>query len=124
MDISSFSRMRSYRKDGRTVILLKLLLPRLRDGEGSEFNSFYLALAERYLDIAGRISEDAPAGIAPTVISVVFELPEQIPDAKSYEKTKENLIVVKRVHRIRKGASSTVSTAFDYYDSRRDIFLK
>ena len=124
MDISSFSRMRSYRKDGRTVTLLKLLLPRLRDGEDSEFNSFYLALAERYIDVAGRISEDFSTGNAPTVITVGFELPEEIPDAKSYEKIKENLIVVKRVHRIRRGSSWTSNTAFDYYDSRRDVFLK
>lgn len=124
MDISSFSRMRSYRKDGRTVTLLKLLLPRLRDGDGSAFNSFYLALAERYPDAAGRIAENASTADGPTVISVGFEVCEQIPDAQRYEKTKENLIVIKRVHRIRIGASCTVSTVLDYYDSKRDIFLK
>ena len=124
MEFLSFSRMRSYRKNNRTSVVLKLVLPRSHDGEEERFNSFYLSLAECYLDFAEKLSDSIPLGTQPTVISVNFEISEELPDGRLYEKNKENIVVIRRTHRIRCAEHVTVGEFLDFYDTKRGIFIK
>lgn len=124
MEFLSFSRMRSYRKNNRTSVVLKLVLPRSHDGEEERFNSFYLSLAECYLAFAEKLSDSIPPGTQPTVISVNFEISEELPDGRLYEKNKENIVVIRRTHRIRCGARVTVGEFLDFYDTKRSVFIK
>ena len=124
MEISSFSRMRSYRNDGRTSALLKLVLPRMSEDGAEAFNTFYASLAESYSSLAEGISKRVERGGAPIVVSVGFEVLTDIPTEHKYEKHKENLLVIKRTHRIRRGAEIKSDSFVDLFDTERKIFVK
>ena len=125
MEISSFSRMRSYRNDGRTSALLKLVLPRMsEDGSEEPFNTFYASLAEFYSSLAEGISKRVERDGAPTVVSVGFEVLTDIPTEHKHEKHKENLLIIKRTHRIRRGAEIESDSFVDLFDTERKIFVK
>ncbi len=120
MEISSFSRMRSYRKDGRTSALLKLVLPRSKDDGPEVFNGFYADLAECYSSVAEKLSEGKASALGPLVLSVDFEIFSQAPDALE----RENIIAIRRTHRIRCGDKYTCGTFVDLFDMKREIFIK
>ena len=124
MEISSFSRMRTYRNDGRTAALLKLALPRMCDGGEDAFNPFYASLAESYSSLAEGISKRVERGGTPIVVSVGFEVLTDIPTEHKYEKRKENLLIIKRTHRIRRGAEIESDSFVDLFDTERKIFIK
>lgn len=119
MEISSFSRMRSYRKDGYTSALLKLVLPCAKEAEEA-FDVFYTDLAECYALVAEKLSDEAQSGRAPVVISVDFQLLTQTPD----DSIGESVIAIKRIHRIRRGDKHTDGAFVDYFDEKRKIFVK
>ena len=120
MEISSFSRMRSYRNGAHTSAILKLVLPRDADAENEAFNSFYASLAECYSELAEHISQDMPSGASPAVVSVDFEVLVDAPEINR----EENLITIKRTHRVRCGAKSSVGSFVDCFDMSRKIFIK
>ena len=120
MEILSFSRMRSYRKNGRTSAILKLVLPHTSGESHERFNSCYLSLAESYLALAEEISNSLTNEKYTAVISVDFEV---LPDTPEPPR-KENLVAIKRTHRIRCAERVTVGEFFDFYDTKRSIFIK
>ena len=124
MEISSFSRMRTYRNNGRTSALLKLVLPHMRDDGEEAFNTFYASLAESYSTLAEGISKRVERGGAPTVVSVGFEVLTDIPTLRKYGKNKENLLVIKRTHRIRRWSEIKTGEFVDVFDTERRIFIK
>ena len=116
--------MCSYRKNNRTSVVLKLILPRSHDGEEESFNSFYLSLAECYIAFAEKLSDTTPPDAQPTVISVNFEISEEPLNGRLYEKNKENVVVIRRTHRIRCAKKVTVGEFLDFYDTKRSVFIK
>ena len=124
LNISSFSRMRSYRKDGRTAVLLKLVLPCVSDDTKEYFNVFYTSLAESYSSLADGISKRVDSTGVPVVVSVGFEVLIDIPKEHKYEKRKESLLIIKRTHRIRKGNKIKSGAFIDFFDTVQNIFLK
>ena len=120
MQILSFSRMRSYRKNGRTSAILKLVLPRTSGEVHERFNSCYLSLAEAYSALAEDISKSLPNEKYTAVISVDFEV---LPDTPEPPR-KENLVAIKRTHRIRCGEKSSAGAFLDFYNADKEIFIK
>jgi len=121
VEISSFSRMKSYRKDGRTAALLKLVLPRAKDGEHGEFTSFYLSVADAYANAVEKLCKKNSDAAPPIVISVNYEAVRSGADASGEG---ESAITLKRIQRIRCGERSALKTFVDVYDTRRGVFLK
>ena len=120
VEILSFSRMRSYRKNGRTAALLKLVLPRANDDGQEVFNGFYTDLAECYASVAEGLAASAGGASLPIVLSVNFEVLHDTPDLRR----KEKLVAIKRTHRIRCGEKYTSGAFVDCFDTKRKIFLK
>ena len=120
MEILSFSRMRSYRKNGRTSAILKLVLPHTSGESHERFNSCYLSLAESYLALAEEISNSLTNEKYIAVISVDFEV---LPDTPEPPR-KENLVAIKRTHRIRCGEKSSAGAFLDFYNADKEIFIK
>ena len=120
MEILSFSRMRSYRKNGRTAALLKLVLPRANDDGQEVFNGFYTDLAECYASVAEGLATSAGGASLPIVLSVNFEVLE----TKGDDLTEEKNLEIKRTHRIRCGEKYTSGAFVDCFDTKRKIFLK
>ena len=120
VEILSFSRMRSYRKNGRTAALLKLVLPRANDDGQEVFNGFYTDLAECYASIAEGLAASAGGASLPIVLSVNFEVLHDTPDLRR----KEKLVAIKRTHRIRCGEKSSAGAFLDFYNADKQIFIK
>ena len=112
--------MRSYRKNGRTSAILKLVLPHTSGESHERFNSCYLSLAESYLALAEEISNSLTNEKYIAVISVDFEV---LPDTPEPPR-KENLVAIKRTHRIRCGEKSSAGAFLDFYNADKEIFIK
>jgi hypothetical protein len=112
--------MRSYRKNGRTSAILKMVLPHTSGESQERFNSCYLSLAESYLALAEEISNSLTNEKYTAVISVDFEV---LPDTPEPPR-KENLVAIKRTHRIRCGEKSSAGAFLDFYNADKEIFIK
>ena len=129
MNILSFSRMKSYRKNGRLAIVLKLSLPRILEDTGiiKPFNDFYSALAERYDLNISDITVVTENMNRPITVTVSFtDITEEY--TKSYgRKNKANegdVIVIKRLVRINSDGQVRSAEYMDIYNMSIGIFVK
>ena len=126
MNISSFSRMRCYRKNGRIAVILKLRLPFVQDSEKhTEFNGFYEKISERYLSLPQKTSYGAEAGALPAVISVDFcDISDVYADANAKTAKKNpRITVIKRILKINVQEKITEKEYLDLYDEEKRLFI-
>ena len=122
--MTSFSRMRAYRRDDRTVAVLKIILPRL-DGEDTfskYFNSFYTSIAESYFSSLQRqVDGFCYDGVVRVTVSFE-ELPPHGVRLKRRERRREDdLICISRTVRVG-GIKKT--TEIDIFDKRRGVIIR
>lgn len=128
MNILSFSRMKSYRKNGRIAIVLKLTLPRL-DGEGEAnkaFNDFYYALAEKY-DLSIADSKITSENIKrPITVNVTFRdiTDEYLASHRRYKSKSAEIKVIKRLTRINSEGQTRSAEHTDVYSLKMGAFIK
>ena len=120
--------MRSFHKDGRVRVILKLRLPRT-DGntdENSEFNAFYERLAEEYMRSVEEVSYSTDVGARPTTVSVDFSVctEEYIKKHPKLSKKLEICTVIKRETKINNGRRVRKTENTDVYNERTFTFIK
>ena len=122
MNISSFGRMRAYRKDGRIALILKLELPHIDsdDDAADVFNSFYEQLFNRISESADGLKREAPRGTAPDVLNVSFsDITKEYLDGAP-----NNRVAIKRIMRFRRGKNTEKREFVDVYDLKYGAFVK
>lgn len=129
MNILSFSRMKSYRKNGRVAIVLKLSLPRILEDTGiiEPFNNFYSALAEQYDLNISDITVVTENMNRPITVTVSFtDITEEY--TKSYGRknkaTTGDVIVIKRLVRINSDGQVRSAEYVDIYNMSLGLFVK
>ena len=128
MNIFFFSRMKSFRKDGRVRVILKLRLPRIscESEENPRFNAFYERLSEEYILMAQSLPSDTDEGARPTIVSVDFSV---CTDGyiKKHPRLSEKLaahIVINRETKINMGGRVIKKEHTDIYNERAMRFVK
>ena len=128
MNIFSFSRMKSFRKEGRVRVILKLRLPRIscESEENPEFNAFYERLAEEYILMAESLPYSTDEGARPTTVSVDFSV---CTDGyiKKHPRLSEKLAahtVIKRETKINSGGQVRKKEHTDIYNEGASRFIK
>ena len=120
--------MRSFHKDGRVRVILKLRLPRLvcDSDEGLLFNAFYERLAEEYLILAESVPYSGETGARPTTVSVDFSVctDEYIKSHPRLSKRLAAHTVIKREVKISAGGQVIKRENTDIYNERAASFVK
>ena len=128
MVIKSFSRMKSYRFDGRVVAILKLILPRAEseNGDNKNFNALYTSLAETYMSMTEKLSHNAGgAGRRPITVSVSFApLQKEQKISKKRAHSSENILVIRRTVSVNDNGNVRRTEFVDMYDTALQVFIK
>ena len=128
MNIFSFSRMKSFRKDGRVRTILKLRLPRIsgESEENPEFNAFYERLAEEYILMAESLTSYTDEGARPTTVSVDFSVCRDgyIKKHPRLSKKLAECTVIKRETKIKLGEQTVKKEYIDIYSEPKFRFIK
>ena len=131
MKITNFSRMKAYRNDGRLSVILKLSLPILKqeneaeEAKVSAFNSFYLALAERYLSLvsASTLGDREMGSVASVTVGYDIDAADLGRYKKAIQKCRDP-IVIRRYVRINSSSTIKQSACIDIYDASLGVFVK
>lgn len=134
MELSSFSRMKTFHKSGTLSIIFKLTLPELMvsSGEGGckgadVFNHFYVLLAENYQMAAWKINTEGSApGQRPLTVNVGFcdITDEYLSKNQKLSKKLREAIVIKRYLRVNRSGEITTKENVDVFDLELGIFIK
>lgn len=128
MNILSFSRMKIFHKDGRARVILKLRLPRVSSefAWASEFNEFYEALADEYMNLLCEVPHSTEPASRPTTVAVDFStVAEEY--AKKHQrliKKREYVVVIKRDVKINLNGKMRSFSATDIYNTKLNVFIK
>ena len=125
MNIFSFSRMKSYRQDGKVRVILKLKLPR-SGGESEVFDGFYERLADEYASLAVEAPYSTDVGTRPTTVSIDYSVitEEYMTSNPKTLKKHGNSIVIKRKTSINVNGKIRSYEYVDLYDTDSCLFVK
>ena len=128
MNISSFTRMRAYRKCGRLSLILKLSLPRIEaEARGYDaFNNFYIGIAEKYLSLLENYNSKIIGSTRPVKVSADYSV---ITDEYMKKQSKKapklaNAVVIKRTVSINNDGYIKRGEYIDIYDENIGCFIK
>ena len=120
--------MKSFHKDGRVRVILKLRLPRTvaEPEECSLFNNFYEKLAEQYISSSEHLPYSTEKGSRPTTVNVDFS---QCTDEylRAHPKLKKRLatsVIIKREMKINVEGQIRRTEQIDIYDTKTSLFIK
>ena len=120
--------MKSYRKDGRVRVILKLRLPRLFDEtkESSEFNAFYERLAEEYISSAEKLPHGTERDSRPTTVNIDFSIytDEYIKRHPKSAKRLTEAVIIKREAKINAVGEIRRVEHIDIYNEKTFLFIK
>jgi hypothetical protein len=120
--------MKSFNRDGRLRVILKLRSPRLIDesGENREFNAFYERAAEEYVRLAKELPHGDMRDFLPTSVNVDFFIYTE-KYMKMHPKLAEKLarsVVIKRETIVKRGSEMRRAEHIDIYNTERRLFVK
>ena len=127
MYISSFFRVKIYKREGRNALILRITLPKACDihiddeDKYKSFNSFYSSLADAYFAAGERFLNKIENGER-TVVSVNFSLLENC-SFKRRSYNSERYICVSR-SAFSNSAKVVNEVKTDIYDKQLGIFIK
>lgn len=128
MNILSFSRMKSFNKDGRVRVILKMRLPCLeKESDGAaDFNNFYERIAEGYMNLASQCPYSTERGSRPTTVSVdFFEVADEyIKKHTKLSKNGKDFAVIKRDVKINANGKIQRFEHIDIYNVKTHLFIK
>ena len=128
MNITSFSKMKCYRKNGRISVILKLRLPCDSDllNRHPDFNSFYEQLSEQYLLLLEKAYLNVESGARPAVVKVDYRVitDEFFANHPKLAKRYPRLTAVRRNTLISINGSSGEKECVDLYDEESRLFIK
>ena len=121
MKLSCFSRMKAYRRNGRLSFILRLSLPQTSGQE--VFNSFYITLAQRYVEALDlyRGGGDEVFRITVSFADITEEYVSAHP--KILKRCKSPIVILRTV---KSDLEKKVKCAeyVDIYDTARGVFIK
>lgn len=120
--------MKSYRKNGKIAVILKLKLPH-SDGQCDKcatFDSFYSKVAERYLWLIEDKIKNLNCADRPVIVSVDFTVVDisQLKLKPIFLKKHKNLIVIEREQKINMMGEIRKNKYLDFYDTDAKMFVK
>ena len=118
MKLSSFSRMKAYRKDGRLIYILKVTLPFVEADDGEKdfetFNSFYIEAFAAYSDAVAALVDKSEN------LSKAFKITVSFEEICSFE----NIIGIRRILSYRTGEDRVAKEDTDFYNTTCGVFIK